>query len=71
VEGIYEKFWSENKKKSTQIRNINFPEWVYRQIVLPCRDKLRVEQFLVNLIDSLNHFQNKIPGLRLFHSFLA
>lgn len=71
VEGIYEKFWSENKKKSTQIRSINFPEWVYRQVILPSRDKLRVEQLLVNLIDSLNHFQNKIPGLRLFYSFLA
>jgi hypothetical protein len=35
------------------------------------KDKLKVEQLLVNLIDSLNHFVPKEPGLKIFYHFLS
>ena len=35
------------------------------------KDKLKVEQQLVNLIDSLNHFILKEPGIKVFYHFLA
>lgn len=71
VENSYERFWQEHKKKSAQVRTISFAEWFYRSTVASQRDRLRAEQLLVNLIDSLNHFVPKEPGLRLFYSFLA
>lgn len=35
------------------------------------KDKLKVEQQLVNLIDSLNHFMLKEPGVKVFYHFIA
>ncbi len=40
-------------------------------MILPHRDKLKIEQQLVNLIDSLNHFMQKEPGVKVFYHFLA
>lgn len=71
VENIYERFWGEHKKKSTQIRSVCFPEWVYLNEICRQREKLKLEQQLVNLVDSLQHFLPKLPALKIFHSFLA
>ena len=35
------------------------------------REKLKVEQLLVNLIDSLAHYQHKSEGVRIFSNFVA
>jgi len=71
VESVYERFWAENKKKSTQIRSISFPEWMYTNIISSIKEKLKIEQLLVNLIDSLNHFLHKNLGLQIFYNFLS
>jgi hypothetical protein len=40
-------------------------------MICSAKDKLKLEQLLVNLVDSLNHFLPKEPGLKLFYQFLA
>lgn len=40
-------------------------------MILTQKDKLKIEQTLVNLIDSLNHFMLKEPGVRIFYQFLS
>lgn len=40
-------------------------------MIASLRDKLKVEQLLVSLIDSLNHFMQKEPGLKVFYNFLS
>jgi hypothetical protein len=71
IENAYERFWSEHKKKSTQVKSIHFAEWFYKHVILSQKDKLKVEQLLVNLIDSLNHYMLKEPGVKMFYNFLS
>lgn len=40
-------------------------------MIYSLRDKLKIEQMLVNLIDSLNHFIQKEPGIKIFYNFLS
>lgn len=40
-------------------------------MICSAKDKLKLEQLLVNLVDSLNHFLFKEPGLKLFYRFLS
>jgi hypothetical protein len=71
IENSYEKFWLEHKKKSPHLKNINFPEWFYKHMIASLKDKLKAEQLLLNLIDSLNHFMPKAPALKIFYNFLS
>ena len=40
-------------------------------MICSAKDKLKLEQLPVNLVDSLNHFLPKEPGLKLFYRFLS
>ena len=71
IENAYERFWLQHKKKSHQIKNINFANWFYKSMISSQKDKLKIEQLLVNLIDSINHFMMKEPGVKIFYHFLA
>lgn len=35
------------------------------------KDKLKLEQKLLNFLDGINYYQLKIQGVKLFHNFLA
>lgn len=35
------------------------------------KDKLKLEQRLLNFLDGVNYYQFKIQGVKLFHNFLA
>ena len=59
IESIYEKFWHEHKKRSGNVRSINFGEWVYKSVIKKIPEKLKMEQMLVNLLDSLNYFERR------------
>ena len=44
---------------------------MHQGIVGAVRDKLKTEQLLVSIIDTLNHFLPKQTGVRLFYNFLS
>lgn len=35
------------------------------------KDKLKLEQKLLNFLDGINYYQYKIQGVKLFHNFLS
>lgn len=49
----------------------SFCQWVYENFVTVQKEKLKAEQLLVNLIESLNHFSFKHIGIQIFQNFLS